>query len=251
MGTVEDEKGHLIDLLIHDLGTPLSVVTTTVTNLLQKTDRYGPLTEGQKGALERALRNSKKAQQLVEEMLEISRSREGVFQKERFPIEKTITDSFRDALEAISPDLADRLGGVEDTKELKSLLEREGIFVHMKGRYCETSFCHDRRKVGQILRNLINNGLKYRRRRLSLSIEGERDLIVSVEDDGLGIPLADQKAVFERFVRLKKESGPDVPGLGLGLAGVKALVEAMGGEIRLTSCEGGGACFTVRIPPLE
>lgn len=251
MGAPSDEIRCLIELLIHDLGTPLSVVTTTVSNLLYKTDRYGPLTSGQKMALERALRNSRKAQQLLEEMLEISRSQEGVFQKERFPVEAMLKDSFRDAFEAISPELADRLCRVEDEKELRSLLEREGIFIRMRGRYCEACFCHDRRKVEQILRNLINNALKYRRKRLNLSVEGERDLIVSVEDDGLGISPADQEAVFQRFVRLRNGEGRDVPGVGLGLPGVKALVEAMGGEIRLSSCEGGGTCFTVRIPPLD
>lgn len=251
MDTLDDERRCLIDLLIHDLGGPLSVVTTTVSNLLCKADRYGPLTEKQRVALERALRNSRKAQQLLEEMLEISRSREGFFHKERFLIEKTVRDSLQDAFEWGSPDVADRLSRVESENELRSLLEREGIFIEVRGRYCESPFCHDRRKVEQILRNLIHNGLKYRRRRLSLLIEGEKDLIVSVEDDGLGIPLAHQEAVFQRFVRLRNEGSPDVPGVGLGLPGVKALVEAMGGEIRLRSGEGGGTCFTVKIPSLD
>ena len=86
---------------------------------------------------------------------------------------------------------------------------------------------------------------------MGLSISGETDLLIGVEDDGIGIPLGDQEAIFERFVRLNDSKRPNVAGLGLGLTGVKALLEAMGGEISLVSREGVGTRFTVRIPPLE
>ena len=56
---------------------------------------------------------------------------------------------------------------------------------------------------------------------------------------------------FDRFVRLKDIGYADVPGLGLGLTGVKTLVEAMGGEITLVSRQGFGTSFRVRIPPLQ
>ena len=84
-----------------------------------------------------------------------------------------------------------------------------------------------------------------------MSISGDADLLVSVEDDGPGIPERDQKSIFQRFVRLKADEQPSVPGLGLGLAGVKALVEAMGGKISIVSREGIGTRFSVTIPPLE
>jgi signal transduction histidine kinase len=71
-----------------------------------------------------------------------------------------------------------------------------------------------------------------------------------VEDDGIGIPLKDQKIIFKRFVRLNDEKHAYLPGLGLGLTGVKTLVEAMDGEITLESQEGVGTRFMVRIPPI-
>jgi len=86
---------------------------------------------------------------------------------------------------------------------------------------------------------------------VDVSISGEADLLVSVEDDGRGIPHEEREAVFDRFVRLTEGKTPGIPGLGLGLTGVKALVEAMGGEIRLASLQGRGTSFTVRIPPLH
>jgi len=72
-----------------------------------------------------------------------------------------------------------------------------------------------------------------------------------IEDDGIGIPQEDQEAIFKRFVRLNSEKRPYVPGLGLGLTGVKTLVEAMEGEITLESQEGVGTRFKVRIPPIS
>ena len=86
----------------------------------------------------------------------------------------------------------------------------------------------------------MSNAMKYRRERMEVKISGEVDLVVLVEDDGIGIPLEDQEIIFKRFVRLNDEKRPYVPGLGLGLTGVKTLVEAMGGEITLESQEGVG-----------
>ena len=86
---------------------------------------------------------------------------------------------------------------------------------------------------------------------MHVMIRGEQDIFVSVVNDGVVIPPEAQEAVFNRFVRLNDTERPDVPGLGLGLTGVKALVEAMGGEITLVSDEESGTCFTVRIPPIQ
>ena len=82
-------------------------------------------------------------------------------------------------------------------------------------------------------------------------IRGDPDLFFSVVNDGIVIPPEAQEAVFKRFVRLNGGGRPDVPGLGLGLTGVKALVEAMGGDVSLVSNEESGTCFTVRIPPIQ
>jgi CheY-like chemotaxis protein len=147
--------------------------------------------------------------------------------------------------------VAEKLCQTKNQEEFKQKLEDQGICIQIKGKYCKSLFCHDQKKIKQILRNLMSNALKYRRKRINASIDGELDLYVTVEDDGLGIPQEEQEVIFERFVRLNEKERAEVPGLGLGLAGVKALVEAMGGEITLVSREGIGTRFTVRIPPLK
>jgi signal transduction histidine kinase len=245
-----NEKERLFDLLIHDLTGPLSIASTSTVNLLQKADRYGPLSESQKRVLERVQRNVQKAQNLLQEMVEILRSEEGLFQKDFFLIEKTVQDSLFDALEMSTPQAVEKLCLVQSHEEFRGCLKEYGIYVEITGKYCKSPFCHDQKKIRQILRNLMGNALKYRKERMGVNISGDTDMIVLIEDDGMGIPLADQEAIFRRFVRLSDEQHAHVPGLGLGLTGVKTLVEAMGGEITLESREGTGTRFTVRIPPI-
>ena len=247
---VMDIKEHLFDLFIHDLAPPLSVVSISTANLLHKTNQHGPLTDQQRRIVERILRNAHKAQTLLQEIIEIFRSEEGLFQREVFLIEESLRESIMDALEITAPQIVEKLCCAKDQEEFQSILKPHGIFVEIKGKYCQTPFCHDQKKVQHILRNLISNALKYRREKIAVTINGETDLTVLVEDDGRGIPLEKQKTIFERFVRLTDKKQSDVQGLGLGLTGVKTLVKAMGGEITVVSREGMGAQFKVRIPPL-
>jgi len=246
-----NEKTRLLDLFIHDLTGPLSIVSTSTANLLHKGDRYGPLTDQQKRIVERILRNVHKAQTLLHEMIEIFRSEEGLFQKELFFIEKVIKESLMDVLEISAPNIAETLCQAKDQEEFHRCLKDHGIFIEMTGEYCKSPFCHDQKKIQQILRNLVSNALKYRRERMVVSICGNLDLLISVEDDGRGIPQEGQAVIFDRFVRLKDKIRADVPGFGLGLTGVKSLIEAMRGEIILESREGFGTRFMVRIPPLQ
>jgi two-component system OmpR family sensor kinase len=67
-----------IDLLIHDLKVPLAVIQAGLTSMLERRDKYGPLTELQEKVLTRALRNTRVTQTLVGDALELGRSREGI-----------------------------------------------------------------------------------------------------------------------------------------------------------------------------
>ena len=248
---VLDVKWRLFDLFIHDLTGPLSIVSTSTDSLLHKVDRYGPLTDHQKRLLDRVSRNIHRAKNLTQEMIEILRSEEGIFDKEYFSIEKTVMESLLDVLEMSIPNAVERLSQAENQGAFQHDLKDYGIFVEIIGKYGKSPFCHDQQKIQQIFRNLMSNAMKYRRQRMEVKISGEADLLVSVEDDGIGIPLEDQGVIFERFVRLNNEKTAYLPGLGLGLTGVKALVETMGGEITLESREGVGTRFMVRIPPIR
>ena len=106
-----------------------------------------------------------------------------------------------------------------------------------------------KKKLSRLFVTLFPTRLNTERKTLKLSITGDPDLVISVEDDGQGIPMEKQENIFKRFLSVKtNKSAPE--GLGFGLSCVKNIIETMGGEISLKSGEEIGSCFTVRIPPL-
>ena len=123
------ERERLFDLLIHDLREPLAIVSTSTSSLLKKGDQTGSLAEDQKRGLERILRNVQKAQNLLQEMIEIFHSEEGLFQKEFFSVEKTLRASVLDVLEVAIPTAAEMLCREEDYEWFCSLLQPHGIFI--------------------------------------------------------------------------------------------------------------------------
>lgn len=108
----------------------------------------------------------------------------------------------------------------------------------------------DRSHLMNILTNLIENGIKYSGEEVVIKICAEAisgGIRISVEDNGDGIASSEQSKIFNRFYR-GKASTSDIPGMGLGLAYVKLLTDAHGGEISVESTEGVGSTFTIKLP---
>lgn len=103
--------------------------------------------------------------------------------------------------------------------------------------------------LARIVRNLVDNAARHAAGRVALAL-GERDgrVVLTVDDDGPGIPEADRERVFERFVRLDDARARDGGGSGLGLAIVRELAAAHGGDVAIGSSPLGGARLTVRLP---
>lgn len=108
----------------------------------------------------------------------------------------------------------------------------------------------DRSHLYNILTNLVENAVKYSGEEVKITASAEVDgavVEIRVKDNGNGIPQGDINHIFQRFYRGKASVG-EQPGMGLGLAYVKLLVEAHGGEIAVESAEGKGSCFIIRLP---
>lgn len=106
----------------------------------------------------------------------------------------------------------------------------------------------DRLALRRIVSNLVGNAIKYgRAAHVALDVEG-RWIVLTVDDEGPGIPATDRELLFEPFVRLEASRARKTGGAGLGLAVVRSLVEAQGGDIAVGDAPGGGARFTVRLP---
>ena len=109
----------------------------------------------------------------------------------------------------------------------------------------------DEDQIKQVLINLLSNALKFSPfgGRVELySEEGEKDIRVSVQDQGGGIAPEDQEKIFTKFQRIGKNRREREAGVGLGLAISKGIVEAHGGKIWVESEIGRGSRFTFSIP---
>jgi signal transduction histidine kinase len=103
--------------------------------------------------------------------------------------------------------------------------------------------------LGQVVRNLLDNAVRHAGQRVVAGVRQQGDAVVlTVEDDGPGVPVAERERVFERFRRLDDARSRDAGGSGLGLAIVREVVAAHGGSVALDSSPLGGARFVVRLP---
>jgi two-component system OmpR family sensor kinase len=238
-----------IDLLIHDLKVPLAVIEAGLTSMMNRQEKYGPITEKQERVFKRALRNTKVLKALVGDALELGRSGEGIVYFSNFRLADLIVETLVEILDLTDTGMSERLKTCENLNHLKETLQEKDLVLSIDETLWHQEICQDETKIRQILRNLVNNALKYRKKRVELSVDcKENAVILSVEDDGAGIPTAYHKKIFDCYFQLDANNTCSVRGHGLGLAGVMVLVEDLGGEMQLKSDEGQGAKFVVKIP---
>lgn len=237
------------DFLIHDLKVPLAVIEAGLTSLIQKTDKYGPLTEKQLKVLKRALRNTLVTRTLVNDALELGRSSQGIIRKTTFPLSGFILQTLVEIFDLIDLETSDCVRGCDTLSVLKEQLAEKGIILSVDEGLWVQEFCMDESKMKQIIRNLLSNALKYRKNRVELKIEREDDaFVVIVGDDGDGIPSGYHEKIFECYFQMDIAGDFCIRGHGVGLAGVMVLVEDMGGRLYLESDAGKGATFSVKVP---
>ncbi len=109
----------------------------------------------------------------------------------------------------------------------------------------------DREKLQQVIINIVSNAVKYTPEggKIDISAKAEKNFaVITVTDNGVGIPEEDLPRIFERFYRVEKSRASDAGGTGLGLAIAKEILDAHGGDITIESAVGKGSKVTVMIP---
>lgn len=112
----------------------------------------------------------------------------------------------------------------------------------------------DEQRLSQVLLNLIQNAIQYTRTNGNIFVstnETDKNIVIAVQDDGIGIAPDELKNIFERLYRASKSRDRNSGGSGLGLAIAKSLVEAHHGEIWVESVEGQGSTFFFSLPVLQ
>ena len=149
------------------------------------------------------------------------------------------------------PVVVDALPVLEQVMRMMSLVAQEkGTELTYRAEGACTVLA-TRDEIHQIIYNLTDNAVKYTPSgstvQVSLFREGDQ-VVLTVEDNGAGIPEEDLPRIFERFYRVDKARSRAAGGTGLGLAIVRDTVEKRGGTVEAANRPGGGAVFTVRWP---
>lgn len=237
------------ELLIHDLKGPLAIIEAGIVSLIEHCDRYGPINEKQLKVLERALRNAKVAKGLVNDIMEVGKSTEGIINKNTFLVSDFVKYPLVEILDLTDCNTAECIRESVDLSVLKEILEKKDILLDIDDTLWSLEVCLDKSKMRQILRNLVNNALKYRKKRVEIGLMKEGgSLLLSVSDDGEGIGKDYHDKIFECYFQLDEGKNHCIRGHGLGLAGTMILIEDMGGKMSLESDVGKGTKFSVKMP---
>jgi signal transduction histidine kinase len=222
-------KSDFISAVSHEFRTPL----TSIRQLSEMLAADRVPTEGRRHVYyETLVREAGRLERLVEGLLNFGRMEAGA-------------GPFRfDEVEVSA--LAARVAG-----EFESQTAGQGRRIEFAGAQQGCRIHADPEALSVALRNLVDNALKYSPGRPAVwvgwTLERNR-VAIQVKDEGLGIPAAEQKTIFGKFIRGTAAARANVKGSGVGLAMVRHIVEAHGGDILLQSEPGRGSTFTMLLP---
>lgn len=220
-------KDELISVVSHDLRTPL----TSIMGYLELALAPDTDTADARQFLEVVQRNTGRLHRLVEDLLFVSRVQSG-----------------KDSLDVGVVDIGEIAGHTVAAALPAAEAAEVGLVSDIR---CRERTLGDEHRIAEALENLLSNALKFTPPGGQVTVWVGRvgDAIVTrVSDTGIGISEDDRRYLFDRFFRAPGTDG--VPGAGLGLSIVKAIVDAHGGDVSAQSRVGSGTTFEVRLPLL-
>jgi PAS domain S-box-containing protein len=224
-------KSEFLANMSHELRTPLNAIIG-FSELLQD-GRAGPVSVKQKSYVGDVLSSARHLLQLINDVLDLSKVESGKMEFFPEPINPT----------RLVGEVCDILRTLTARKRITLLSE---IDPHFK------EVVLDQAKLKQVLFNYLSNALKFTPEEGRVTIRmrpaGDHDLLLEVEDTGIGIRLEDLPRLFVEFQQLDASASKKYLGTGLGLALTKRIVEAQGGTVGVTSALGKGSVFSARLP---
>ena len=227
---VERLKSEFLTVVSHELQTPLTAIKGALELVLD--DDTGDLSRVQRRFLDTIDRNSARLVGLVGDLLDLSRLEAGRIELE--PQALDTSSVVRGALTAVS-----------------NLFESRGTTVRMDVPEALPPILGDRRRVEQILTNLLSNAAKYTPGGGLVEVSARTEnghVELAIADNGPGVPELERDMVFDKFYRGREAIRHGEAGSGLGLAIVKSLVELHGGSIHVENSQPRGARFVVVLP---
>jgi signal transduction histidine kinase len=217
-------KTELVATVSHDLRSPL----TSIKGFADLLPMVGPLNEQQTDFLQKIQRGVESVTAMVSDLLDLGRI-EAEARMEMEPCD-------------LSAIVSRTAAALESAAELKG----HELKIHLESDL--PPVLGNPMRLGQVINNLVGNAIKYTPDKGCITVSATADqgqVIVTVEDDGIGIPADELPHIFEKFYRVKSAETDDIIGSGLGLSLVKSIVEKHNGRIWVHSQVGEGSAFTV------
>ena len=224
----DQQKDEFLATLAHELRNPLAPICAAA-ELLKNAKSLAPELRAATAILERQARHMT---HLVDDLLDISRITSG-----RIRLQQEVVD------------LGELLGNVIETQRQSAQTARHQVTLATPGAPVHVS--GDRVRLTQILANILHNAVKYTSPggRIEIALRTEDQAVVSVRDNGMGIPAEKLEHIFEPFAQLDTSHEHGDGGLGIGLTLTKRLVELHGGSIEARSAgRGKGTEFLIHLP---
>ncbi len=224
----EELKNTLLSVISHELKTPVSIIKGYASTLMRQDANWdkGTLTEGLSIIEEEA----DKLNELINNLLDASRLQAGGLKLQFSYVD--LTSMAEKVVEKFRP----------QTDQHTFSLDFPPDFPPVRADY---------ERIREVLSNLVSNAIKYSPGGGLIRVGGwvEEDQVgIFVSDEGIGIPASEQERIFERFARVDNSLTRQMPGAGLGLFLVKAVVEAHGGRVWVDSRPGHGSTFNFTLP---
>jgi len=227
---IEQMKNEFIASVSHELKTPLTIIKEATDLVVDEIP--GKIVEGQRDILTTAQENIGRLSNMVNDLLDISKIESAKLKLYTKPanmselIESTVSD-------------------------FKYLAEEKGILLDYEVPQAKVDIFCDADKIRQVLVNLISNALKFTSQDGRIKVicnENGNEVIVSVQDTGIGISEENISRLFDRFIQVGRKPGAGEKGTGLGLAISKGIVELHQGRIWAESKVNSGSKFYFSLP---
>ncbi len=222
-------KDDFVATVSHELRTPL----TSMMGFLEmiREGEAGELNDEQKRFLAIVYRSSERLQRLVGDLLFVARLDANGLQLQFGEVQ--LADIVRESVESS--------GALARSREVGLVADLDSM----------PPVSGDKERLSQLVGNLVSNALKFTPAGGSVTARAFADAgraVVEIADTGIGIPVAEQSRLFQRFFRSSTATEQAIPGTGLGLVISRAIAEAHGGTIGVTSVPGEGTTFRVELP---
>ena len=224
-------KTEFVSIAAHQLRTPLSAIKWSLNMVLE--GDVGRISPEQIELLRKTYQSNERMIFLINDLLNVSRIEEGrfVYSQDSHSIEEIIKETMEVSR------------GLSNEKKIKIIFEKPKEEL--------PKIKVDKEKIGIVVQNLIDNGIRFNKVGGMVTISVKYDKLyvyVTIKDTGVGIPDLEQERIFTKFFRANNVVKLDVEGSGLGLFICKNIVEAHGGKIWFESEKNKGTTFTFTLP---